>query len=92
MTKDQLRHFLTGKKAKKLLEESTWQDLTAALGGLTSDQKDEIARLVAIGSGQSVINKLQRVMSDNARAEAATIVTTAFSDDNLTLQELEDLL
>lgn len=92
MTKDQLAHFLAQKKQQKLLLSSTWSDLQNAIAGLSSQDKDEIALLVATGGGQSVVNKLQKVMATNAYNEAKTEADTALSDDNLTLAELNSLL
>ena len=92
MTRDQLIAYLTRKKTQKLLEASVWADLTAALSGLTSEDKDDIAVRIATGAGQAVINKIQAEMEVNAEALATAEVLAAMSDDTLSLSELESLL
>ena len=92
MTKEQLITYLTKTKTRKLLEASVWSDLTTALGGLTTEEKDDIAVRIATGAGQAVINKIQSEMETNAEALATTEVTAALADDTLSLAELDSLL
>lgn len=92
MTKDQLITFLARRKAKKLVLETTWSDLVTALGDLTADEKDKIAKAIATGGGLTIVNRLQGVIKDKAIETATAAATAALTDDNLTLLELDDLL
>ena len=91
MTKDQLIHFISNRRADKLLKSASWSDLTAAVSSLTAQQRDEIAKGVA-NSNYSSIEPLRRIIVDTLRNQAQTETATALADDNLTLQELDDLL
>ena len=92
MTKDQLIIYLTNTKTQKNLEASVWSDLTAALNGLTSTEKDKIAQRIATGAGQAVVNQIQREMEVNAKALASAEATNALADDTLSLGDLDSLL
>ena len=92
MTKDQLITYLTNTKTQKNLEASVWSDLIAALNGLTSTEKDKIARRIATGAGQVVVNQIQREMEVNAKALASVEATNALADDTLSLGDLDSLL
>lgn len=92
MTKDQLINFLANQRYKKILAESEWTDLTTAFAGYDVDQKNDIAKQIATGTGQNVIDSLRAVMIKNAKELALTEATAALSDDALTLAELDSLL
>ena len=92
MTKDQLITWMASRKQKKLLQSADWGDLITAIGDLSAEEKDEIAKQVATGQSVAAVQNLSRIMQTNAMQTAKTEATTALADDNLTLAEMQSLL
>ena len=90
MTRDEL---LTHMKAKRLAQESiTWAQFTAAVGNLTTAQKNSLMVLLNAGKSEDVGRLLVGLATGLRRDQANAYVEAKAADDTWTTAELLELL
>jgi hypothetical protein len=92
MASQEIIDAVARKLAQKVRDELVWQDVTAAVGGLSQSEKSAILQAVKNQRereiGFELLNAVRAVVQSKAQTEAQAMLV----DDALSLTELERIL